>query len=80
MATQKKTDASPVNFENALQELEALVGQLEKGDLSLEDSLGAYERGIGLFRDCQSALDQAQSRLKKLAAKDAESVPEPDED
>ncbi len=50
-----------------MEELEALVQKMEKGDLSLEDSLKAYERGIALFRQCQAALDQAQLRVKLLS-------------
>jgi len=55
------------DFEAALNELEQLLQNLEKGDLSLEQSLSAYERGIGLFRTCQQALEQAQLRVKTLS-------------
>ena len=55
-----------VNFEQALAELEKLVGQLEGGKLSLEDSLAAFERGVKLTRDCQSALRSAELRIKAL--------------
>ena len=44
------------DFETALEELETLVEQLEGGQLSLEDSLKAYERGVALTRHCQDAL------------------------
>lgn len=58
---------SPVaNFENALQELEQLVTQLEKGEHSLEESLQSFERGIALFRQCQTALETAELRVNQL--------------
>jgi len=60
--------ASPVaNFEHALDELETLVQRMESGDLALEDSLTAYERGIALYRQCRGALDHAELRVKLLS-------------
>ena len=54
------TDASPVaDFEASMQSLEALVGKMEAGEMTLEESLAAYERGVGLYRRCQGALEQA---------------------
>lgn len=62
------TDGSAVaGFERSLDELESLVQRLEKGDLSLDESLQAYERGIALFRNCQTALDQAELRVRLLS-------------
>jgi exodeoxyribonuclease VII small subunit len=61
------TPTPPQEFERSLDELEALVQKLEAGDLSLEESLGAYERGVALYRQCQSALEQAELRIKLLA-------------
>ena len=61
-------DASPVaQFESSLDELEQLVQKMEKGDLSLDDSLAAYERGVGLYRRCHAALEQAELRVRLLA-------------
>lgn len=61
-------DASPVaDFEASLESLEALVGQMERGEMSLEQSLAAYEQGIGLYRRCQQALEQAELRVKLLS-------------
>jgi len=69
-------------FETSLDELESLVQRLEKGDLSLDDSLKAYEQGIGLFRRCQTALQQAELRVRLLTdADDPDSAAEfPDVD
>jgi exodeoxyribonuclease VII small subunit len=62
------TDASPVaDFEQSLDALEALVEKMEQGQLSLEDSLAAYERGVGLYRRCQQALEQAELRVRLLS-------------
>ena len=66
MAT-KKSDSVPasVPLERSLDELEALVQKMEKGDLSLDDSLAAYERGVGLYRQCQNELEQAANRYHR---------------
>jgi len=53
-------------FEKSLDELERLVSRMEQGDLSLDDSLKSFERGIALYRNCQSALEQAELRVKQL--------------
>ena len=61
-------DASPVaQFEQSLDELEQLVEKMEQGEMSLEDSLAAYERGVGLYRHCQAALEQAELRVRLLS-------------
>ena len=59
-------DDTTIDFEAALAELEELVGKMEAGSLSLEDSLAAFERGVRLTRDCQSALRSAEMRIKAL--------------
>lgn len=58
--------AEPVDFEASLKELEELVAKMEGGTLSLEESLAAFERGVKLTRDCQSALRTAEMRVKAL--------------
>jgi len=54
-------------FEQAMIELEALVLKIETGNLSLEDSLIEFEKGIKLSRDCQQALSSAEQRVKILS-------------
>jgi exodeoxyribonuclease VII small subunit len=54
------------DFEKSLDELEHLVSRMEQGELSLDDSLKSFERGIALYRNCQSALEQAELRVKQL--------------
>lgn len=65
----KKTDPEPsavADFETSMAALEELVARMEAGGMSLEDSLAAYERGVGLYRRCQSALEQAELRVRAL--------------
>ncbi len=47
--------------------LEELVARMEEGEMSLEQSLAAYERGVGLYRNCQQALEQAELRVRLLS-------------
>ena len=54
------------SFEKSLQELETLVTKLESGDLSLEDSLAAFEQGIKLTRECQQHLTEAEQKVSML--------------
>ncbi|HPY41094.1 MAG TPA: exodeoxyribonuclease VII small subunit [Thiolinea sp.] len=63
-----KKETTKPDFEQSLQELEALVLKMEAGDLSLEDSLKEFERGVQLTRQCQEALTVAEQRVKLLAA------------
>jgi exodeoxyribonuclease VII small subunit len=65
------------DFEQALEELEAAVERLERGDLPLEDALKQFERGIALSRGCQTALKQAEQKVEILLKKTPEAAPEP---
>lgn len=59
---------SPVaDFEQSLDALEQLVERMEHGEMSLEESLAAYERGVGLYRRCQTALEEAEMRVRLLS-------------
>ena len=66
MSQTPPTNASVADFESSLDELEQLVGRMEQGELSLDESLQSFERGIALYRNCQSALEQAELRVKLL--------------
>lgn len=63
--TKKKEDAA-FNFEKALEELDELVSAMEDGELNLEDSLQAFEKGIKLTRQCQTALKKAEQKVQVL--------------
>lgn len=58
-----------INFEKSLQELEALVEKMETGELSLEESLKCFERGVVLTRSCQQALQEAEQKVQILLEK-----------
>jgi len=64
----KKTRKS-TNFEAAIAELESLVEEMEQGDISLEESLKKFERGIELTRTCQQALREAEQKVQMLIEK-----------
>ena len=66
MADQDNSRTSIADFEKSLDELETLVRDLEQGELSLEQSLAAFERGVKLTRQCQSALKSAEQRVEQL--------------
>ena len=55
-----------IDFEKALAELEQLVETMEKGDLTLEESLKQFERGVTLTRACQKALAEAEQKVRIL--------------
>ncbi|MBM6551588.1 exodeoxyribonuclease VII small subunit [Marinomonas ostreistagni] len=54
------------HFEDNLSELENIVAQLESNQLSLEDALKAFEKGVKLSQDCQSVLTQAEQKVQIL--------------
>ena len=67
-----KKNQSDFNFERALENLEEIVSSMEKGDLTLEDSLKAFERGIKLTRECQAALKDAEQKVRVLSKENGE--------
>ena len=69
MAARKK---AALDFEQSLTDLQNLVERLENGELSLEDSLTAFEQGVRLTRDCQTALAQAEQKEQILMERDGE--------
>lgn len=68
---------SEPNFEKSLEELEKLVETMENGDISLEDSLKHFERGIELTRLCQKSLKEATQKVEILVGKGQRSTLEP---
>lgn len=61
-----KSTPESFDFEKTLADLETLVSSMEEGELSLEDSLKAFEKGIKLTRDCQTALQVAEQKVQIL--------------
>jgi exodeoxyribonuclease VII small subunit len=69
MATKKaspKQDKKGKTFEEAMAELEEVVGKLEAGDIPLEESLAAFEAGVALVRTLQARLDEVQQKIELL--------------
>lgn len=64
-------------LETALDNLESLVERMESGELTLEESLKAFEEGVRLSRDCQQALQQAEQKVRILLEQSTEADPEP---
>ncbi len=56
------------SFEKSVQELDDIVAKMESGDLSLDQSLELFERGIKLTRSCQKTLSEAETKIEKLMA------------
>lgn len=65
-----------IHFEKAMTELSSLVNDLEAGNLSLDDALKAFEKGVNLTRQCQDALQQADQRVQILLTSAADAEPE----
>jgi exodeoxyribonuclease VII small subunit len=82
MPTPKPAKQETPDFETAMRDLEELVERLEHGDLPLEESLAAFERGVMLTRTCQTALKEAEQKVEILLKKAGEPAVEdfmPDE-
>ncbi len=72
-----KASSKTPSFEQALAELESLVETMEQGELSLEESLKSFERGVMLTRTCQQALQEAEQKIRILTKNNTEAEPEP---
>lgn len=76
----KKKNGGELDLEGALEKLELLVESLEKGDLSLEESLKVFEAGIKLTRQCQETLSAAEQKVQLLVEKNGSLQSEPFDD
>jgi exodeoxyribonuclease VII small subunit len=83
-----RKDPSNKKFETALEELEQVVEQLESGELSLENALAAFEKGVGLAKICNQKLNEVEKKIEvlvkdkegKLQLKPFEDLPENGDD
>lgn len=66
MSEQDAVDVAELRFGEALAQLEAIVRELESGELELEDSLERYQRGVELLRACRARLADAEARVTSL--------------
>ncbi len=70
--TRTEDESPEPSFEKSLEELETLVGKLENDDLTLEQSLTLFARGVALTRSCQQALEAAEQRIRILTEPSAD--------
>ncbi|MFK8010811.1 MAG: exodeoxyribonuclease VII small subunit [Marinicellaceae bacterium] len=57
---------NPTSFEKSVEQLDAIVEQMESGELSLDESLKLFEKGVKLTRECQKTLADAEAKIEKL--------------
>lgn len=69
-SSDRSTAEDAPSFEQALEELQVVVGKLEQGQLPLADSLAAYERGVTLLKICYGQLEQAEQQIRLLTGID----------
>ena len=67
MAKQQPNSSPPKNFEQAVEELEQILGQIESGDLGLEETLVKYERGNFLIQHCREVLNAAEKQIEVIS-------------
>ncbi|MBU2992228.1 exodeoxyribonuclease VII small subunit [Octadecabacter sp. 1_MG-2023] len=60
------SDVNEMSFEDALRELEQVVGKLERGEVPLDESISLYERGAALKKRCETKLKEAEEKVAKL--------------
>ena len=60
------------SFEEQMEQLEKIVGELEKGDLNLDDSVAKFEEGIKISKSCNKILEEAEKKITMLVNKDGE--------
>jgi exodeoxyribonuclease VII small subunit len=69
--------AKKKSFETDLQALQSLATKMEKGDLSLDEALKSFEKGLKLARSCQNALVEAEQKIEQLVEEDGELFAQP---
>lgn len=60
------SEVNEMSFEDAIKELETVVGQLERGDVALDESIALYERGAALKARCETKLKEAEEKVAKI--------------
>lgn len=64
--TEMSAELAGISFEDALRELETIVASLERGDVSLDDAISAFERGTALKAHCQARLEEARMKVEQI--------------
>jgi len=68
-----QNDITRLSFEQAIKQLNDIVGQIEQGKIPLQDSLQQYEKGMALIKHCRRILQKAEKRIEKITEEDSES-------
>ena len=74
--TAKSASLEKLSFEDALQELEGIVASLERGEVSLDDAIAAFERGTELKSHCQARLEEARMKVEKIKVPSSAAAPD----
>ena len=69
----KKPQPEDVSYEDAVERIEELIDAIESGEIGLDESLKAFEEGMGLIKVCRSRLEKAEQRVAELLAEDDDS-------
>ena len=72
----KSASLDKLSFEDALKELEGIVASLERGEVSLDDAILAFERGTELKSHCQARLEEARMKVEKIKVPSSASAPD----
>ncbi|MCD4830219.1 MAG: exodeoxyribonuclease VII small subunit [Anaerohalosphaeraceae bacterium] len=64
----EKIDISELSFEDSIKKLTEIVGQIEQGQIKLEDSLDKYSEGMEMIKHCREILQKAEKRIEKISA------------
>jgi exodeoxyribonuclease VII small subunit len=67
MAKSNENDVSKLSFEDTIKELTGIVSKIEQGQISLENSIQQYERGMTLIKHCRQILSKAEERIVKIS-------------
>ena len=73
--TDQNTQSATLSFEDALRELEDIIASLERGEVSLDAAISAFERGTELKILCQTRLEEARMKVEKIKIPEADSLP-----
>ncbi|MFG0307306.1 MAG: exodeoxyribonuclease VII small subunit [Phycisphaerales bacterium JB040] len=74
MAKKPGNAEAEITYEEAVRQLEEILNRIESGEIGLEESIGEYERGVGLIKRCRAILDRAEQRIEELDAKRLEAT------
>ena len=72
----KSASLEKLSFEDALKELEGIVASLERGEVSLDGAISAFERGTELKSQCQARLEEARMKVEKIKVPSSAGVPD----